>query len=55
MYVLERVTVRITGDGDIMKKLIALAGLAVLAVVGVATPAAAAPAEPGCVIVVQWC
>jgi hypothetical protein len=38
-----------------MKKLIAMAALVVLAVGGVATPASASPAEPGCVIVVQWC
>lgn len=35
-----------------MKKLIALAGLAVLAVAGVATPAAA---TPPCPIMAQWC
>ena len=39
-----------------MKKLIALAGLVVLAVGVVATPASAeVSAEPGCVILVQWC
>ena len=37
------------------KRLIALAGLVVLAVFGVATPASASSADPGCIIVVQWC
>jgi hypothetical protein len=45
----------ITGDGDIMKKLIALTGLVVLALAGTATPAATSSAAPGCVIVAQWC